>query len=61
MFKFNSFENLQNDIESICGENKSGILQTVTEDNPDYVWYGEFELTIHGTIQQRAVQRRRSS
>lgn len=31
------------------------------EDNPGYTWYGEFELTIHGTIQQRAVQRRKSS
>ena len=44
MFKFNSFENLQNDIESICGENKSGILQTVTEDNPDYVFTADPEF-----------------
>lgn len=31
------------------------------EETPGFTWYGEFELTIHGTIQQRAVQRRRSS
>ena len=44
MFKYNSFENLQNDIESICGENKSEILQTVTEDNPDYVFTADPEF-----------------
>jgi hypothetical protein len=44
MFEYNSFENLQNDIESICGENKSEILQTVTEDNPDYVFTADPEF-----------------
>ncbi|MBD3265667.1 prepilin-type N-terminal cleavage/methylation domain-containing protein [bacterium] len=27
------------------------------EDNPNLTWYGEFELTLHGTIRERAVQR----
>ncbi len=26
------------------------------EDNPNLTWYGEFELTLHGTIRERAVQ-----
>ncbi len=26
------------------------------EDNPNLTWYGEYELTIHGTIRERAVQ-----
>ena len=26
------------------------------EDNPKLTWYGEYELTLHGTIQERAVQ-----
>ena len=26
------------------------------EDNPNLIWYGEFELTLHGTIRERAVQ-----
>ena len=44
MFKYISFENLQNDVESICGENKSYTLQTVTEDNPDYVFTADPEF-----------------